>query len=329
LRSTNMESYMQGSQLYIVGGYGYSLAASRHITHQAMVIVDVPGLMQGVMKQENLQPFFTRISNEYFAITGGQMGMLGDTLLLAGGQRFDGRYNPHNMPSFTQQYSNEIRRFMVKGQGATATIQYFESLKDEKELHRRDYNMLPQIFPGQKQGYTLFSGVFQYHADIPFLNTVDLLSNAYAPKQTFEQKLNHYHSGKLAMHDSSAQMMYNIFMGGMAQYFYDSTGTLVKMDNVPFVSTIGCVTRNSAGEMQEYKMGDMPGLLGAGAEFFTHPSVPQYDNGVIKYHVLPAGKNFVGWLYGGLESTAPIIFFSNSGSQSRAVNKIFKVYITK
>jgi hypothetical protein len=104
---------------------------------------------------------------------------------------------------------------------------------------------------------------------------------------------------------------------------------MVKDDEVPFVNTIACITRNAKGEMQEQKIGEMPGLLGASAEFFIHPPVLQYENGVIKYQALLPGKNFIGYLYGGMESTAPNIFFSNTGSQSRAVNKVFKVYIIK
>ena len=199
------------------------------------------------------------------------MGMLGDTFLLAGGQRFNVRYNPHNMPSFTQQYTDQVKRFTINGEGASTQVTYLESFTDEKELHRRDYNMLPQIFKDEKQGFTMFSGVFRQDADLPFLNTVDLTSSGHIPDTDFEQKLNHYHSGKFSMYDAGTQAMYNIFLGGMTQYTFDSTGNMLKDDEVPFVNTIACITRNEKGEMQEQKNRRNAGAVGCKRGVFYTP----------------------------------------------------------
>jgi hypothetical protein len=178
-------------------------------------------------------------------------------------------------------------------------------------------------------GYTAFSGVFQVQADLPFLNTVDIHSNGYAPKAGFEQLLNHYHSGKVSVYDAAANEMHTIFFGGMAQFYYDAGGNLVKDDQVPFVSTIGKVTRNGEGLMTEEKFGDLPGLLGSGAEFLLNHQIPLYANEVIKLNQIDQDTVLAGYLYGGIESTAPNIFFVNTGTQSAAVNRLFKVMLVK
>ena len=42
-----------------------------------------------------------------------------------------------------------------------------------------------------------------------------------------------------------------------------------------------------------------------------------------------ADTTLVGYIYGGIGSTAENIFFTNTGSQSNASNQIFKVYVVK
>jgi hypothetical protein len=123
--------------------------------------------------------------------------------------------------------------------------------------------------------------------------------------------------------------MHNIFFGGIAQY-YDDNGLLVQDNNVPFVNTIARVTRDANGAMAEYKLPvEMPALLGAGAEFIPVPSVPAYDNEVLKFDDFTTDTALVGYIFGGISSTAPNIFFTNTGSQSSASNEIFKVYVIK
>ena len=123
--------------------------------------------------------------------------------------------------------------------------------------------------------------------------------------------------------------MHNVFFGGIAQY-YDSLGVLVQDNNVPFVKTIARVTRNSSGTMAEYKLPvEMPTLLGAGAEFIPIQSVPQFSNNVLKLDDFTDDSTLVGYIYGGISSTAANIFFTNTGTQSSASSQIFKVFVIK
>ena len=73
----------------------------------------------------------------------------------------------------------------------------------------------------------------------------------------------------------------------------------------------------------------MPALLGAGSEFIPIEKLPKYNNEVIKLDDLTDDTTLVGYIYGGISSSAMNVFFSNSGTQSSATNRIFKVYVIK
>lgn len=61
----------------------------------------VSSVIEAIMQNANMAPFFKSIYEERFANTGGQLGKIGDLYYLVGGQRFDGRYNPFNNQTFT------------------------------------------------------------------------------------------------------------------------------------------------------------------------------------------------------------------------------------
>ncbi len=114
LQSTNMQSIQRGKMLYLIGGYGYSKTAGNHITHNKLTAVKVDCLIAAVQKGGSMAACFRQISDPAFALTGGQIGRIGDSYFLVGGQKFDGRYNPmgpDHGPGFSQQYSEQIRKF--------------------------------------------------------------------------------------------------------------------------------------------------------------------------------------------------------------------------
>jgi len=158
---------------------------------------------------------------------------------------------------------------------------------------------------------------------------VNIDSAGYAVNNAFAQYYNHYHCARIPIYSSATNEMHTVFFGGIAQY-YDSAGTLIQDNNVPFVKTIARVTRNAAGVMSEYKLPlDMPALLGAGSEFIPPEDLPQYANEVIKLDDLNDDSTLLGYIYGGISSSAPNVFFINTGTQSTASSQIFKVYAVK
>jgi hypothetical protein len=99
---------------------------------------------------------------------------------------------------------------------------------------------------------------------------------------------------------------------------------------VPFVKTISVITRDKNNLFTEQAINlEMPAYLGASAEFFPIEGEYFDHQQILHLDKLPDTKTLVGFIFGGIESSGPNIFFSNTGTQSGATNKIFKVYVDK
>ncbi len=332
VQSTNQNFFQRDTTLYIVGGYGYSAINGGHVTFPNLTAVSLDELANAVINNTSVTPYFRQVSDVNLKVTGGQLGYMDGTFYLVGGQLFDGAYNPmgpNHGPGFTQIYTNDVRTFEINDDGTNLSIQNYTAQHDTVNLHRRDYNMAPQIFPNGDKGYTAFSGVFDY-VDMPYLNSVDVTSAGYTVNNSFNQYLSQYHSASFAIQDANANTMHTLFFGGMSQFTLDAQNNLVEDVDVPFVKTISRVTRDANGAMQEVKLDyiEMPTLVGSGAEFIP---VRQYypTHEILDLNAVPQTKTLVGYIFGGIESTAENIFFINDGSQSSASNVIFKVYINK
>ncbi len=332
LSSTNMEFYQEGDYLYFIGGYGYSETAGDHITYANLTAIKVSDVINAIISNTGFINYFRQITDIEFQVIGGKLNKIDNTYYLLGGQKFIGRYNPMGPtsgPGFIQEYTDAIRKFNLSDDGTTINITHLPSYLDEENLHRRDYNAVPQILPNGDEGITMFSGVFQQEVDLPFLNSVTVDSNEYIVNNTFQQYYNHYHCPVIPIYSESENEMHTVFFGGIAQ-FYDNAGTLVQDDNVPFVNTIARITRDANGNMAEYKLPiEMPALLGAGAEFIPNKDFPHFTNEVFKLDNLTTNNVLIGYIFGGISSSQPNIFFINNGTQSDANSQIFKVFIKK
>jgi hypothetical protein len=329
LQSTNMQYFQHHDTLILVGGYGYSATAGNHITFPNVTTVSVSGLANAIEKGESIAPFFKQITNQNLAVTGGHLEMLNDTFILVGGNRFDGRYNPMGNPTYTQRYTNEVKRFLLAENAGSISVSHYQTWYDSLELHRRDYNLTPAVFNTNELGFTAWSGVFRYDADLPYLNSVDIRNTGPIAQHSFEQKLNQYHTANLTLYDSENKELNTVFFGGIGQYYY-SNGTLVRNDSVPFVKTISRIKRDAAGVLEESAMTlEMPGYLGASAEMVLHSNLPQYANRVIKWNELNGDSVSLGYIVGGINSTKANIFFINTGTQSSASSSLYEVVLVK
>lgn len=332
LQSTNMEYEQVGNTLYIIGGYGFAAAANDHITHPRLTAVDVPAAITAIKNGQPIAPHFRSIADERMAVTGGYLGTLGNVFHLVGGQRFIGRYNPQGPtfgPGFFQEYTNAIRRFTIEDDGTSLAIANFTEVVDTAELHRRDYNLVAQIFPDGSNGYTAFSGVFQYASNIPWLNTVDITEDSYTVVPDFEQLLNQYHGAHMPVYATDDNRMSTVFFGGIGRYYFDTNGQLVDDVDVPFVNTISMVQREGDGSMEEFAIGEMPALLGAGAEFIHNPAIPLLSDAIVDLDALAGDTVLAGHIVGGIQSSARNIFFINNGTQSDASSRVFRVLLVQ
>ncbi|MCC6462970.1 MAG: hypothetical protein IT260_21050, partial [Saprospiraceae bacterium] len=298
LRSANMEFLQQDETLWFVGGYGRSEVAQNHISYPYLTRIDVPGLMTAVIENKALLPQLHQIRDTFFAVTGGQLQAMGDTFYLVGGHRFDGVYSA-NSANPTQFYTDGIRKFTLDSAGQ---ITHKSVVKDELNLHRRDYNLAPQVFADGELGFTAFSGVFQPGLSLsPFLNLIDIRASGHAPVPGFSQLLANYHCAKLPLFAKAANEMHTLFFGGISQYWLNDKDSLLRDNRLPFVKTVSRVSRLADGRYEEHAFdAELPYYTGASAEFVLADAIPTLYPGIADYDALPDGEQLLGYIVGGI-----------------------------
>jgi hypothetical protein len=251
--------------------------------------------------------------------------------MLIGGQRFDGRYNPHGPdhgPGYQQQYSDEIRKFNLSIKNLNAEISNYTNIKDTALFHRRDYNLVPQYNEKGDKIYTIFSGVFRPEIDLPYNSLVDINENGGKLVNDFSQLYCHYHTASLPIYNSSTKTQYAIFFGGIGQFFLDSAGKTQKDDDVPFTKVISVIKRHQ-GKTTELAMPEqLPGYFGASACFIPSNDILFDSHSNLKWEALKKEKTLVGYIIGGIDSSAPNVFWDAGRYGSIASTVVWKVYLS-
>jgi hypothetical protein len=228
-------------------------------------------------------------------------------------------------PTYTQTYTNQIRKFTVNNSGTQLSYANYNTITDAVHLHRRDYNLIPQIFQGNTLGYTISSGVFQSNVDLPYLYPVDISENGYTPITSFSQYLSNYHSAHASLFDSLSNVNYTLFFGGISQYYYQN-GVMVQDNLVPFVKTMSLLTRNSDNTLHEFQLPvEMPLLQGAGSEFIANHNLPHFFSDVVNLNLITQDTILLGHIVGGINSTAINAFSNNQTGLTTASSSIYRV----
>ncbi len=123
--------------------------------------------------------------------------------------------------------------------------------------------------------------------------------------------------------------MYTVFFGGIARYYPDKEGKIMDNKDVPFTKTISVMIRNENKEQEIYLPLQMPGYLGAAAEFIFMPDTKMIDEGIADAGSLKNEETLIGYIVGGINSSADNIFWDNTGKESKASSKVIKVFIKK
>lgn len=329
LQSTNMNFFQDGDLLIIAGGYAYSATSADHITFPNLCVIDVPAIIDAIIQSNSISGHIKQINDSRFAVTGGQLGKLGSDYYLIGGHRFDGRYNPMGHNTYVQTYTNQIRKFTLDNSGVLPVVNNYSTIDDAVHLHRRDYSLVPQIFPDGSEGFTMASGVFRVDADLPYLYPIDVKNNGIVPQTGFNQYLSNYHCAAAALYDSVSNSMHSLFFGGMSQYYYEN-GNLIQDNSVPFIKTISRISRAADGSLFEYKLStEMPGLRGASSEFILNEELNHYSNEVIKIADFQSDTIVIGHVLGGISSPMLNPFASNQTSLTTADPTIYEVKLIK
>jgi hypothetical protein len=330
LQGTNFNFYQDEDTLYITGGYAYSETVKDHTTFPYLTSVSISKLIQAIENQTAIDSCFKQIKNEVFAVTGAQLGKIGDTFYLVGGHRFEGRYNPMDRPTFVQTYVNGIRKFKINNSGEQLSFGNYEQWTDEFQLHRRDFNLIPHVFgPNEEFGYIISSGVFQKNADKPYLYPIEIKSSGFEPKMNFYQYLSNYHSAHASFYDSKNKVNHTVYFGGISQYTFEE-GKLNSDEEVPFVKTISRLTRDINGNYSEYAFDTkMPEFVGSSTDFIpVHTNVFSHHS-IIDLASLDKDSNLVGYIVGGLHSTTPNPFSNDVTDLTSSSNIIYEVWLNK
>ncbi len=332
LQSTNMEFYQDGNELILAGGYGYSELVKDHITHPYIIRIQVKELIRAIVAEKDPAEWISQLKDERMAVTGGRMNKLGDAYYLAGGHRFDGRYNPHGPdhgPGFSQQYTNQVRIFRLATAGLPLSITSYSAITDTTLFHRRDYNLLPQYDEAGKKMLTVFSGVFRPDKDLPFTNLTDISETAHQEVKGFNQQFSHYHAACVPVYDAKNKTIWSVFFGGIAVQYADSNGTVQSDQNVPFARHISVIERKG-GQLKEYLLPEkFSGYFGAAAEFIPAAGNGYNEDGFFLANQSGQNKILAGYIIGGIDSRAPNVFWGNAPDGSRASPVIWKVYFSK
>ena len=331
ISSANMEFYQDGNYLYMIGGYGKMAIQNTWLTFHSLVSVDLSCLLSNINSASPITSCFRQIVDSNMAVAGGMLEKIDSTYYLVFGHRFDGRYAKNTtVGSFTQTYTHQIRKFGISDDGVNLAITNYHTETDTNNFHRRDLNLLPQVFPNGDFGFTAYGGVFQKNADLPFLTPIDVTANSTIHQVGFNQNLSQYTSAAMPVFDSTNNTMHSVFFGGMSLYSLDTVNQILVQDTlVPFVNTISKITREPNGNLTEYKLPvEMPGLLGSNAFFILKDSVPTVHDKIIDLNAL-SGITHVGYIVGGIESDFPNIAEIDPEGMSRPHAMVYDVFIDK
>ena len=331
LSSSNMQYHQENSHLYMIGGYGKSDSTGVYTTFPSLISIDLDSLLARVASGNAINNCFRQLIDTNLAVSGGELDKIDSTYYLVFGHRFEGSYaQTQQISPFVQHYTSEIRKFVIHDDGINLSLSNYTAISDTNNFHRRDYNLVPQIFPNGEKGLTAFGGVFQKNADQPFLTPIDITTSGYVHQSSFNENLNQYTTAHLPIFDSIFNQMHTVFFGGMSLFTLDSISHALVQDTlVPFVQTISMVSRDYAGVLQEFQLNEnMPGFIGTNS-FFIPDNATHFVNGNILDLNPLNGNTRVGFIVGGIKSDAPNIAALDPSGMSRPNPIVYDVFVDK
>jgi hypothetical protein len=360
--STGQLSYQDGRFLYVGGGYGQN-SAGKWVTFDVLTKVDLPRLINGVIHGEVPGEAVSFTSSPAVQSTGGELTKLSDGFFyLAMGHRFMGSYTAfegggeHNTEAASQTYLNEIRKLKISSDSAGRLIvSLVASFCNEAEFHRRDLNVVKIAHAGG-DGLAVFGGVFTPDTQLSYSKPIYLLAGGKPMvERSFEQKMNAYVCSRLALYDKASNKMYTTLLGGISRYAWDDTthefranprvGTKTEptyldglqwSDRISTLQTVIADGKMSTTEAIQPKA--LPVFVGTDAVFIPEQKLARAmpDTDIIDLNALPAGKTFVGYLYGGIQAfpfqfpyTRTAAPYNSGAVPSRPSELILKVYVQR
>ncbi len=300
LTSTNQESLQQGKKLYVVGGYGVNSATGVSTTFDTLTAINLPGLMRTVIHGGNIAAQVRQTQDPRLQVTGGQMAALGGRDYLVMGQSFLGDYSTATPPPYIQNYTDTIASFRIVDNRRTLGIANYRAATDATNFHRRDFMMSPVILPNGQAALEAYGGVFTPNNSV-YRQPITIRRNGSIAVSSYQQYFSQYTSPQIPIYDARTRSMHTIFLGGISLYnYFPAIGKIVEDPQIPFINTITDLMQSPSGTNQEYVMPvQLPGLMGAEAQYMPAARVPQFASGVIKLKGIRRPTT-IGYMYGGI-----------------------------
>lgn len=343
--------------LYMVGGYGFNTATQTRETKSVLTAIDVPNMIKWVKQDPKAKSAATclrQVSHPLLQATGGVLRQSNphQPYLLGMGQNFIGNYVDTNSQGI---YTYQIRPYQVIDTGKDLFVQPYKQPAPIDTYRRRDLNIVPvikKVGPSLQQAFVALGGVFIPGPDgaawtIPIEIAPDGSSKMLDPSNpnTFAQGMNNYQCAHAGLYSEKTGDMYTLLFGGISFYysqnggFYAPGGSFVEDLELGFTNDVTTIRIDSSGNYQQYFMsgtfpavtptyGTAPGpefLYGASAFFFPVDGLPQYPNGVIALDRLGSAPILLGYIVGGIQSTAPETTSEFGNVDTHASNLIFTV----
>jgi hypothetical protein len=305
-------------------------SSDKFTTYDTLTSINISGMIHAVQTGGDVarESAIRQMSDPRLAVTGGVLTGLGGRTYLVFGQNFQGGYGAVD---FTQIYSDEIKRFRIVTTRKSLAIMCYQALRDPVNFRRRDGNLSTVISRAGTPGLTYYGGVFSPGAaGTAYTSPIIIGGNGKVRVDaSYQQYFDQYTTAQVALYDARSRAMITLFMGGISDYDYDYPGgpltNLTTGGNSPgWVDDVSSLVQSQNGHDQEYIMPPLPGDYGAYSEVLANPSVPTYNNGVIKLAKLKR-PTVVGYVYGGIYST---VAQTTEASQTGASNQVFAVTIT-
>lgn len=366
LTTANAQFEQVGDVLFMVGGYGDNDPANPddRDTFSTFTAIDLPGIVDWAKGGAGQAADHIRqTSDEFFAVTGGDLYEIDGQMHLVFGQDYQGRYRGR----LNGEYTKQVRTFTIQDDGTTLGFTEVGSSTPQDHFRRRDLNIYPTILPQGDgtlaEGITVLSGVFTeangywtVPVEIDAAGTPVQIDGGNDPLNTdggldaddsvFKQAMNIYHSAKFGLFSAETGAMHQVLMGGITLQEYaptdpnaDANG-FVTDGNLPNTSQMTSVVRYADGSYEQHYLGAYPEMttdegalmrFGSNAEFFLDHGIPTFENGVIDLDTLAAefggGDVRVGFVYGGIVANAPHVF-GNPVGLSAASGEVFEVIVT-
>jgi hypothetical protein len=307
--ANNIEFFTKNNTLYMIGGLA-SINPTYNLTFSNMTAIDLKELVNAVQGHSFMPLGSVRqTTNSVFTITGGEVGVLNNTVYLAFGWNTctnNQGYYTHKVSSFTFTDNIDSRSLSVTINSVCATCadpysSPSDTLSNSGNFRRRDGSMSAMIYPKDSSNLLMYyAGVFK-NGNTNFDTPISITANA-AQEDSLHMRGNVYTCQVIPAWSRSAKMSYATFLGGMTNTKYgpitspellsNSNSTVLPVDtknylSVPFSNRFTTIAMDTNKNLLQYLLPDsFPATL-VPLQFPTYAAQTGKDSSFI----LQAGSN--------------------------------------